>query len=100
MKSFLKTIILILFTNFNLFAQTNADFSSNVTSGCSPLSVKFTNLSTGNPTSFYWNFGNGQTSVKINPSATYLNPGSYTVILKVSDANGTNTITKTNFITV
>jgi gliding motility-associated-like protein len=83
------------------YAQTPvASFSSNVTSGCSPLTVQFNDLSTNNPTSWAWDFGNGQTSSLQNPQATYNSPGSYTVTLIVKNAAGANAIRQTNYITV
>ena len=76
-----------------------ANFSSNITSGCSPILVQFTDQSTGNPTSWNWDLGNGTISTIQNPSTTYITPGTYTVTLTVSDANGSNTKTVTNYIT-
>ena len=38
------------------------NFSASVSSGCSPLVVDFKDLSTGNPTSYFWDFGNGATA--------------------------------------
>ncbi|MBD0331089.1 MAG: PKD domain-containing protein [Chitinophagaceae bacterium] len=77
-----------------------ANFTSNITAGCSPIVVNFKDLSTGNPTSWLWDFGNGNTSTKQNPSATYFNLGTYTVSLTVTNASGSNTTTKTAYITV
>jgi gliding motility-associated-like protein len=77
-----------------------AAFAANFTSGCSPLVVQFTDASTGNPTEWKWDLGNGGISTSQNPSAAYLNPGTYTVTLTVSNAQGTDSITKVNFITV
>lgn len=57
-------------------------------------------MTTGNPTSWYWDFGNGATSTLQNPSTSYFNPGTYTVSLKATNAAGYNTITKTAFITI
>lgn len=82
-----------------LSAQINADFSANITSGCSPVVVNFTDLSTGNPTAWFWDFGNANTSTLQNPSAAYVTPGQYTVTLTASGA-GSNTETKTAYITV
>jgi PKD repeat protein len=77
------------------FGQT-ADFSADITSGCPPsLLVHFTDLSTGNPVSWNWNFGNGNISTLQNPTAVYTNPGTYTVTLTVS---GGNTKTRTDYI--
>lgn len=83
-----------------LKAQVVANFSANRTSGCSPLTVQFTNLSTGNPTNYSWTFGNSNTSVLQNPSATYVVPGTYTVSLTASNATFSDVETKTAFITV
>lgn len=77
-----------------------ANFTGSPVSGCSPLIVNFQDLSTGNPTSWNWNFGNGNTSTIQNPSATYFTPGTYTVTLTVTNASGSNTVTRTNYITV
>jgi gliding motility-associated-like protein len=77
-----------------------ANFSANPTGGCSPLIVNFQDLSTGNPVSWNWDFGNGNTSVLQNPSATYFIPGTYTVSLTVTNASGTNTLTRTQYLTV
>lgn len=77
-----------------------ANFSGSPVSGCLPLIVTFQDLSTGNPTSWNWNFGNGNTSVLRNPTATYFTPGTYTVTLTVTNASGTNTLTRTGYITV
>jgi gliding motility-associated-like protein len=81
------------------FAQT-ANFTAAVTSGCSPLVVNFQDQSTGNPTSWFWDFGNGATATLQNPSTTYFTPGTYTVKLTVTNAQGSNTLTRTQYITV
>lgn len=81
------------------FAQT-ANFTASVTSGCSPLVVNFQDQSTGNPTSWFWDFGNGATATLQNPSTTYFTPGTYTVTLTVKNASGSNTLTRTQYITV
>ncbi len=81
-------------------AQLNANFTASVQQGCSPLVVQFTDLSTGNPTQWNWDLGNGATSIFQNPGAIYVVPGSYTVILTVTNAGGQSTITKTNYIVV
>ncbi|OQP64677.1 hypothetical protein A3860_18115 [Niastella vici] len=76
------------------------DFSANVTSGCAPLSVTFRDQTTGNPKFWNWDFGNGTLSTAQSPSVLYSQPGTYTVTLVVRNADGTNGITKTNYITV
>ncbi|HEU4901872.1 MAG TPA: PKD domain-containing protein, partial [Flavisolibacter sp.] len=75
-------------------------FTATPVAGCSPLVVKFTDNSTGNPTAWFWDFGNNATSTLKDPSTTYFLPGTYTVTLKVTNANGSNSQTLTNYITV
>jgi PKD repeat protein len=77
-----------------------AEFSGSPTSGCAPLTVNFTDLSTGEIDTWDWTFGDGGTSTAQNPSHQYANPGTYTVSLTVSGSNGSDTETKTGYITV
>jgi len=77
-----------------------AAFSASPTSGNVPLKVTFTDKSTGSPTSWKWNFGDGKTSTSKNPAHTYAKAGKYTVSLTVKNAAGTNTKTIKNYITV
>lgn len=76
-------------------------FTADVTTGCAPLAVNFTNTS-GAGTTFDWDFGNGNTFTGANPpQQQYTADGSYTVSLTMTDANGcTATTTMTNMITV
>ena len=85
---------------FWLKGQPVANFSANKLSGCSPLTVQFSDLSTGNPNTFYWRFGNGNTSILQNPFATYVNPGTYTVTLIATSSSGTDSITRLAYIKV
>lgn len=80
--------------------QPVANFNAAPLSGCAPVVVQFSDNSTGNPTAWTWDFGNGSVSSQKNPVATYTNPGTYTVKLTVSNASGANTITKPSYITV
>ncbi len=64
-----------------------AAFTSDVTSGCPPLTVNFTNNSSG-ASVFFWDFGDGTTSTVQHPAHIYQNAGSYTVTLIVTDATG------------
>ena len=77
-----------------------AAFSASVTSGIAPLTVSFTDQSTGGPTSWSWSFGDGGTSSQQNPTYQYRNVGTYTVSLTVSNAVGSNTKTESALITV
>ena len=53
-----------------------------------PLPVTFTDASTGAPTRWEWDFGDGNVSTSQNPSHTYTSPGVYTVRLRVWNAQG------------
>jgi len=77
-----------------------ADFSATPTSGKAPLTVEFTDNSTGVPTAWKWSFGDGTTSTEQNPEHQYLQGGKYKVTLKVVNVAGSNTTTKTNYIKV
>ncbi len=77
-----------------------ANFTGTPTSGTRPLLVTFTDTSTGTPTSWSWSFGDGNTSTAQNPTHTYMTAGTYTVNLTATNTNGSDTATKTGYITV
>jgi len=77
-----------------------ADFSGSPTSGYVPLTVDFTDLSTGAPVSWSWTFGDGGTSTAQNPSHVYNDAGTYTVTLTAANSYGSDGETKTGYITV
>jgi PKD repeat protein len=79
-----------------------ADFSGSPQTGEAPLTVNFTDLSSGDITitSWAWSFGDGGTSTMQNPSYEYTTPGTYTVSLMVSGPDGSVSETKVNYITV
>lgn len=55
---------------------------------CLGYETQFTNQSTGDPTQWNWDFGNGNTASAQNPVQTYTSPGNYTVILTVTNGIG------------
>jgi len=78
-----------------------ADFSGTPTSGTQPLTVAFTDLSGGGPsTSWAWTFGDGGTSSLQNPSHIYTVAASYEVSLTVTGPGGASTLTRTGYIEV
>ncbi len=77
-----------------------ASFSGSPTSGTAPLTVAFTDTSTGQPTSWAWTFGDGGTSTAQSPSHVYTAAGTYSVSLTATNSLGSNTLTRTNYITV
>jgi PKD repeat protein len=66
-----------------------ANFTCNMTSGYAPITVQFTDISQ-NAASISWDFGDGTNSTDQNPVHTYSVAGNYTVSLKASNANGTD----------
>lgn len=77
-----------------------ADFTGTPTSGAASLSVTFTDSSTNTPTSWAWTFGDGSTSTSQNPSHSYATSGVYTVALTATNAGGSDTKTRTGYVTV
>ena len=73
-----------------------ADFEV-VTPGCAPYTAVFNNTSSGGQT-FEWDFGNGQTSTDINPTALFTVPGSYTVRLIAHDPTTCNQVDTTTMV--
>ncbi len=73
-----------------------ANFTSNVTSGFAPLTVQFNDTSLNETFGRTWTFGDGAPSTTdANPIHTYNNVGTFTVNLTASNANGTNSTSKT-----
>ena len=69
-------------------------FIPNITATISCPMVYFAGTSTGDPTSWSWNFGDGTTSTEQNPVHTYSTNGNYTVTLTVSGQSGSSSISK------
>ena len=77
-----------------------ANFSGSPTSGVAPLSVAFSDLSTGSISSRTWSFGDGGSSNAVNPSRTYTSAGNYTVSLITTGPGGSDSEVKLGYITV
>jgi PKD repeat protein len=77
-----------------------ADFTSNTTGGSPPLTVRFSDTSTGSPTGWQWDLDGDSVidSTLQNPSFTYNQGGGYNVSLTASNACGADTETKQNYI--
>ena len=77
-------------------------FTSDVTTGCAPLTVNFNDLSSGNPTAWNWTFNGGSvnSSTDQNPTVTYTTAGVYGVTLEASNSIGSNSMTQTVYIIV
>ncbi|MFT5464208.1 MAG: PKD repeat protein, partial [Planctomycetota bacterium] len=78
-----------------------ARFSGTPRSGVAPLTVAFNEFSDGTGLSAWsWDFGDGTTSTQMDPSHTYVTPGTYDVSLTVTGALGVNTMTEVDYVTV
>jgi PKD repeat protein len=77
-------------------APPTASFTATPTSGIVPLTVQFTDTSSGSPSAWAWNFGDGATSSEQNPQHVFANPGTYTVTLTATNTSGSSApVTKT-----
>lgn len=76
-----------------------ADFSADVLNSCNGK-IKFSDQSGLFPTQWLWDFGDGNTSTQQNPTHQYTNNGTYTVKLTATNANGSNQVIKTAYVTV
>ncbi|MDI6794787.1 MAG: PKD domain-containing protein [bacterium] len=93
-------------TNGNIIEPLVADFYGSLPLpgpiiGPAPLTVNFSDSSPGDILTWLWDFGDGNTSTaQNNVPNTYNTPGIYTVSLTVSDTCGSDTETKTGYVTV
>ena len=94
----LQTLLLVLLLQGK--AQLQADFTFDREGGCSPLSVQFTNTTTGSTTSavYKWDFDNGNQSLFKDAGAIFYDHRTYTITLTVTDQG--KTAVKTKIITV
>jgi len=77
-----------------------ADFIAHRVRGGVPLRVSFTDLTTGTPISWFWNFGDGKTSTLQHPKHIYTQAGTYSVSLAVMTSSGVLIETKSDYIHV
>ncbi|HEY6167374.1 MAG TPA: PKD domain-containing protein, partial [Verrucomicrobiae bacterium] len=80
----------------------SANFSGSPTTGAWPLTVNFTDSSTGTITNRFWNFGDGDTTNATGTNVTHLysDAGTNTVVLTISGPVGSDTLVRTNYILV
>jgi PKD repeat protein len=96
----LTLIILLTVVVMPVSAAYVAGFSGNPTSGSAPLTVQFTDLSSGAPSSWYWDFGDRATAETQNPSHTYTAPGTYSVRLTVTGGGFSDSNVQIGYISV
>lgn len=83
------------------YEAVSANFTGTPLSGASPLTVDFTDASSGDPTSWLWNFGDSSTSTSQHPSHTYTAAGVYSVLLRVGRVNvPDSTLFRPNYVNV
>ena len=87
--------VIILINN----VKPDAAFTVNSRTTCTG-SVQFSDSSQNIPSSYTWEFGDGETSTDANPSHTYAAIGTYSIKLIATNAFGSDTIEKPNYITV
>jgi beta propeller repeat protein len=75
-------------------------FSENQTSGLAPLTVQFTDESSGQPNAWKWEFGDGDISNEQDPIHIYENAGVYDVSLTATNMYGNATFTKQELISI
>jgi gliding motility-associated-like protein len=94
-------VLIAMLVSFSATPQVTADFTTiTSTTGCGSLVVEFKSLSLGSPTSWLWDFGNGNTSTLEDPIAIYNTAGNYNVVLKVSDGVTTDIKVAASYIKV
>lgn len=78
------------------------NFTADTIRGCAPLKVKFTDKSSIDVTDWEWQFENGNpsTSNQRNPEVVFPKKGRYSVKLNVKNTNGSNQLTRTQYIQV
>lgn len=100
----IAAIVIFLLLSGNASAAPVADFSASTLHPCINQSVTFTSTSSGSITSYQWNFGTNAspaTSTSAGPvTVTYSTAGSKTITLIVTAADGSDTLIRTNYITV
>jgi gliding motility-associated-like protein len=90
-----SSFLLLLFS-FSANAQLQAGFTTDKAGGCSPLTIAFTNTTTGASANaiYKWDLGNSNTSALPNAAATYIQEQTYSVTLTVTDAGKSSSVTR------
>ena len=97
----LSLILMAMLLSISATPQVSTDFTTiSANAGCGSLIVEFKDLSSGSPTAWLWDFGNGNFSSLQNPTVIYNNPGLYDVKLISSNTSFTDAKISNGFITV
>jgi len=84
----------------NVPCAANFSYTQSLSPSTNLSTFAFTDLSSGNPTSWLWNFGDGGTSTIQNPTHTYTSNGIYLVTLTITNALNQCTSTFVNYLSV
>lgn len=89
-------------SNEGAYQPPTAEFTADPVLGYAPLRVEFIDQSTGNPTSWFWDFydDGGCTSTAQNPVFTFDDPGVYSVRLRVENPGGSDDLVRYEYVTV
>jgi PKD repeat protein len=85
---------------FYIYARQFANFTASSTIASPSEDIRFSDTSDASPTRWFWDFGDGTNSTLRNPMHAYQNPGNYTINLTVWNDFGSDTLTKSDYITV
>ena len=83
-------VVKVLNANSGIEERPTSSFLASIDNGIAPLIINFTNKSSGNITSYKWDFGDLTTSIEKSPSHTFMNAKDYTVKLTVTGPGGTH----------
>ena len=85
-----------------VFPPINVDFAADEVKVVEGSQIQFTDLSTGNPTSWEWTFvgGTPETSSDQNPIVTFNTTGQFDITLAASNSDTINTLIKTSYVNV
>ncbi len=97
-----ETLTAVKTVSVTVYPGPTAEFSAAPTSGEAPLDVTFTDLSTSvlGIDTWAWQFGDGDISSDQNPTHAYNSPGTYNVVLTVTDSCGTDYKVKQAYVHV
>jgi PKD repeat protein len=94
-----QSLSVAIINGATLSAPPIASFSGSPSNGLAPLAVTFTSTSPEGITNWFWDFGDSATTNTMTNSIVHMySPGTYTVTLIASDANGVSTNTMPNYI--
>jgi len=95
-----NTTTMVITVNPTIAPVASFTTSNGVTNGPVGFAVTFVDTSTNAPTSWLWNFGDGNTSTQQNPTHIYSTLGKFDVSLTASNSAGSNNMTDVGYITI